>query len=303
VQKAAEAKSLALRSKNITHIDDLSTFHALQRLDLTGNSLKTEESLASLSFCHWITWLSVAKNQLQGIQPLCKIKSLQGNAPARTCTGLISVVLNASHNKLGVLPWDELAELQKLKALILNDNQLKAFPPTSSLPKSLDTLVLSSNQLTELPAGLFRRMENLTKVSLSHNLLHDLPDLSECWLLKEVRLAGNRIHAPRDILAKLPASVEILDLGHNQLDDTDTLLAALRGSSLKRICSLNLKGNPCVDDDDGSFLAKLRVVLPELRVFNGRNLLETKKASKRGAYTEVQVKPERQNKNTKVNFD
>ena len=296
VQDAPEAKSFTLRNKNITHIDDLSTFLNLQRLDLTENALKTGESLNGLCYCHWITWLSVAKNQLEDIQYICKIRSLQ--------------VLNASHNKLKVLPWDELAVLEKLKALILNDNQLTAFPPTACLPKSLDTLVLSGNQLAELPATIFRRLGNLTKVSLSHNHLHTLPDLAECWQLKEVRLAGNRISSLKDALVKLPPSLEILDLGHNQLDNAERVLAAFAACPLKKITSLNLKGNPCLPDDAASaaLLAGLKSALPELRIFNGRNLSESPSSKakgplKRPSFTEVRVKAERQNKNTKLTFE
>jgi Leucine-rich repeat (LRR) protein len=288
IKDASEAKSAVFRGKNITHIEDLSPFTNLQRLDLAENGMKSGEALSGLRYCTSLTWISVAKNQLDDIHQICHIKGLQ--------------VLNASNNELELLPWDELTGLSKLKALILNNNRLKAIPVTASkLPVSLDTLVLSHNSLSEFPVGFFSCLKDLTKASISHNALHDVPDVSTCWALKELRLAGNRIHSLRNLTAKLPASLEILDLGHNLIAD-ETSFEALLSSPLKRLVSINLKGNPLEQKLDATaILAKLRKAFPQLKVFNGKNLTETK-PKKRPAYCEMRIKPERQNKNSKLTF-
>ena len=79
ISDSSTARSLTLRSKSITHIDDISFCVNLVRLDLGENGLKSGESLSGLKYCKGITWISVAKNQLKDITYLSELKNLQGN--------------------------------------------------------------------------------------------------------------------------------------------------------------------------------------------------------------------------------
>lgn len=201
------------------------------------------------------------------------------------------------------MPWDKILNLTQLKALILNNNHLVAFPPNASLPKSLDTLVLSHNEsLTELPSAMLKKLSGLTKLSCSHTALHELPDLSECWALKEVRLASNRIFKLESITKKLPLTVEIIDIGHNLIRDPKELE---RLFAFKKLTSLNIRGNLTEEDADEVFLKRAMRELPDLRIFNGRNLKggSSKKPAEKRKVVEFRVKPERANKNTKITFD
>lgn len=213
-------------------------------------------------------------------------------------------MLNASGNELQKLPWDQLTSLSSLKALILNNNQLKAFPSTCVLPKSLDTLVLSHNQLEELPARMLRALPALTKLSISHNALRQIPNLSQCWALKEIRLAGNRIFTLSGIQDQLPLTIEIIDLGQNVIRDRRELDRLL---VFRKLTALNIRGNATPEEDE-EFLVRARRELPYLRVFNGRNLHGDKggksaRPSREPATAPFRLKPERQNKNIKTVFE
>jgi Leucine-rich repeat (LRR) protein len=186
-----------------------------------------------------------------------------------------------------------------LKALILNNNQLVSFPSNASLPKALDTLVLSHNAaLDQLPVTMLRKLTNLTKLSCSHTALHEIPNLQECWSLKEIRLASNKIFTLDSISRCLPLTVEIIDIGHNLIRDAkelDNLLA------FKKLSSLNIRGNLTDEKEEEGFLKKACEKLPNLRIFNGRNLKPTKPAKR--SHAEFRLKPERANKNTKITFE
>lgn len=76
---ASSARILTLRSKSITHIDDISFCVNLARLDLSENEMRSGEALSGVKYCKGITWISVAKNHLKDITHLTDLKNLQGN--------------------------------------------------------------------------------------------------------------------------------------------------------------------------------------------------------------------------------
>lgn len=203
--------------------------------------------------------------------------------------------MNASYNELSELPWDSLLELTSLKALILNNNNFTVFPPTAVLPKSLDTLVLSHNPLKELPKKMFRALPSLTKVSCSNAQLHNIPNLSLCPELKEVRLASNKLNSLTDIDRLLPLTIEIIDIGHNLIRKRSELQKLF---AFKKLTSLNVRGNLTAEEDEEFFLSAQKE-LPLLRNFNGRSL----QPSKQKKTAEFRLKPERQNRNIKVKFE
>ncbi|MGY4534561.1 putative Ser/Thr protein kinase [Pseudomonas sp. TE3786] len=135
-------------------------------------------------------------------------------------------VLNLSGNQLCALPAD-LPRLHKLKVLFCSDNPFSAVPevlgdcaqlemlgfkanriahvPAASLPTQLRWLILSDNQVAELPAALGER-PRLQKLMLAGNRLSALPDsLSACSNLQLLRIAANRFERLPDWLMQLPA--------------------------------------------------------------------------------------------------
>lgn len=299
IQDSSTAKSLILRSKCITHIDDISYCVNLTKIDLSENEMRSGEALSGLKYCKGVTWISVAKNHLNDISNLTNLKSLQGKKDTDILRFILIipffVVLNASYNELSELPWDSLLELSSLKALILNNNNFTFFPPTATLPKSLDTLVLSHNPLKELPKQMLRTLPILTKLSCSNAQLHHVPDLSLCAEPKEVRLASNKLSTLTDIDRLLPLTIEIIDIGHNLIRKRTELQKLF---VFKKLTSLNVRGNLSPEEDE-EFFKTAQKELPLLRNFNGRSLQPTKQKKT----AEFRLKPERQNRNIKMKFE
>jgi hypothetical protein len=134
-------------------------------------------------------------------------------------------VLDLSGNALSSLP-DRLPELHKLKILFCSDNHFTELPRVLSqgkalsmvgfrnnnirhvspeaLPPLLRWLILTGNQLTELPSELGDR-PHLQKLMVAGNRLQSLPEaLGNCKNLELIRIAANRFEALPAVLLNLP---------------------------------------------------------------------------------------------------
>lgn len=74
--------------------------------------------------------------------------------------------------------------------------------------------MISRNQIESLSLGL-GNLSLLKKLSAAGNKIRELPDLSKCASLKELRLNGNKIMSLDAVL--LPPALQILDIGNNCL--------------------------------------------------------------------------------------
>lgn len=133
--------------------------------------------------------------------------------------------LDLSNNQLSQLPAD-LSRIHQLKHLFLNNNQFESVPdclrdcpsldlisfksnrvrhlPENALPKQTRWLILTDNQLTELPDSLGNHAQ-LQKLMLAGNQLTTLPDsLKNCSQLKLVRLSANQLSQFPECLLALP---------------------------------------------------------------------------------------------------
>jgi hypothetical protein len=134
-------------------------------------------------------------------------------------------ILDLSGNALSSLP-DDLPRLHQLKIIFCSDNQFTCLPkvlgqcpqlsmvgfkanqisvvPAAALPPKLRWLILTDNQIRELPADI-GRCTNLQKLMLSGNRLQTLPpELADCRQLELLRIAANRLTALPDGLLALP---------------------------------------------------------------------------------------------------
>jgi hypothetical protein len=144
-------------------------------------------------------------------------------------------ILDLSGNQLSDLPAD-LHRFKKLKRLFLTSNNFRHIPAVlshcpalvmlsfkgnqlsefaeASLPQQLEWLILTDNQLTELPKD-FGRYTKLRKVALAGNQLSALPDsMQQCRDLGLLRLALNKFESFPDWLFELP-KLAWLALGAN----------------------------------------------------------------------------------------
>lgn len=144
-------------------------------------------------------------------------------------------VLDLSGNQLSDLPAD-LYRFQKLKRLFLTSNNFSHIPAVlslcpalvmvsfkgnqltafaeGSLPEQLEWLILTDNQLTQLPND-FGRYTKLRKVAMAGNQLSSLPDsMQQCGDLGLLRLSLNQFESFPDWLFELP-KLAWLALGAN----------------------------------------------------------------------------------------
>lgn len=144
-------------------------------------------------------------------------------------------ILDLSGNKLSDLPAD-LHRFQKLKRLFLTSNNFSHIPAVlslcpalvmvsfkgnqltefaeGSLPEQLEWLILTDNQLTQLPND-FGRYTKLRKVAMAGNQLSSLPDsMQQCHDLGLLRLSLNQFESFPDWLFELP-KLAWLALGAN----------------------------------------------------------------------------------------
>lgn len=134
-------------------------------------------------------------------------------------------ILDLTGNALSSLP-DDLHRLHKLRILFCSENQFTELPaavggcaaltmvgfkanqirhvPAAALPPQLRWLVLTDNQIEELPAALGQRPQ-LQKLMLAGNRLRALPDsMAQLHKLELLRIASNQLSALPDWLLSLP---------------------------------------------------------------------------------------------------
>ncbi len=147
-------------------------------------------------------------------------------------------ILNLSGNQLSSLP-DDLWRLHKLRIIFCSDNLFTQLPavlgtcvalsmigfkanqintvPAQALPPTLRWLVLTDNQISEIPASI-AKCHSLQKLMLAGNRLTDLPaEMARCQQLELVRLAANQLQSVPECLLKLP-NLAWLALGGNPLN-------------------------------------------------------------------------------------
>lgn len=149
--------------------------------------------------------------------------------------------LNISHRNLTVLPADDLIKVQRVRVLLLNDNNL-VLPPNEIMHLSdcLEELVLDGNKFTLLPRklGEFCHLRKLslcrTPIGTMTPEIMQLRELSELWLseccivslpkeigfLTNLTLLGlrkNSLHDIPDEIANLKA-LKWISLADNHLE-------------------------------------------------------------------------------------
>ncbi|MGN7987581.1 leucine-rich repeat-containing protein kinase family protein [Pedobacter sp. 22226] len=145
-------------------------------------------------------------------------------------------VLDLSFNKLSALPED-FGRLKKLKIFFCSENLFTVLPevladcplldivgfksnqiktvPSKSINPNLRWLILTNNNITELPEeiGLCKQMQ---KLMLSGNRLSALPEeLANCRNLALLRIAANKLHELPQWITEMPKLSWIAFSGNN----------------------------------------------------------------------------------------
>ena len=230
------------------------TFEALKRLNLSKNLLESKGSLTGIQYNKGLTYLNLSNNSISSADLLRNLQKL--------------VVLNLSHNKLTAIPL-MVKNFKELKGLILNDNEIGFIPPELQLPASVNTIVLSNNQIEDISNLCKKKLVGLTKISLSHNQIRVLPSMREEFPeLKELRLAHNKITKLK--VENLSYSLEILDLGNNLISTLDDIKVL---SNLKNLTQVSFKGCP-ICTNIPSYKDDIKQLIPTLRILDGERFDE-----------------------------
>jgi hypothetical protein len=134
-------------------------------------------------------------------------------------------ILNLTDNALSDLP-NNLTKLTKLKVIFCSENQFEHVPDVlgqmpqlsmvgfkankiatvsaKSLPKNLQWLILTDNQLSSLPNGI-GRCSRMQKLMLAGNQLTELPaTLAACTQIELLRISANQLSLLPDWLLTMP---------------------------------------------------------------------------------------------------
>ena len=251
--------TLDCSNQSISDIHDISCCTSLKRLILSNNQLKSPESLAGLSDLTDVSFLDLSNNNLKHLSTqFDNLKKL--------------TVLNLAHNRLKVMPLSSRSpsKLTALRTLVLNDNSISVLDAAVVPWNSLNTLIISSNQLDSLDTLDGMSNAQLAKLNVGHNGLRKMPKLKGFVALRELNLSHNKLKS----LSKgcLPReSLEILNLAQNRIASLDDLVCLEEHSV--RLRQLNLKGNPvCMLS---GYTEAIRRMLPHLEVLDGCRLQAT----------------------------
>ena len=132
--------------------------------------------------------------------------------------------------------------LTQLQALIAHECQFEKVSFLKFLP-NLNTLVLSKNIITDFSVNNVGSFAHLTKLSIGHNKLTMIPDLSTSPHLVELRINHNEITHVGDTFLSLK-KLKTLDLSNNRLSNWEDVQKL---SSLATLTNLGVKGNPLPD--------------------------------------------------------
>ncbi len=191
--------------------DLISSFASCTHLDLSGNMLQVLP--ASITSVKFLKILLLDDNMLSAI-PL----TLGNLGHLR--------VLSLGHNSLeaSVFP-DKPASFSCLNRLILDSNPLQRIPTfVTSAP--LKFLSADSCELSSLPSDLSDKLSSLTELSLSHNQLSALPDLSGWTAMHRLKVSNNCLAAIPTSIRFLTSLVE-LSLSGNAITDAPVELGVL----------------------------------------------------------------------------
>ncbi|XP_006038925.2 leucine-rich repeat-containing protein 40-like [Alligator sinensis] len=116
--------------------------------------------------------------------------------------------VDVRNNFLTSLP-EEMEALTKLQIINLAFNRFKIFPSVLYHIPTLETILLSNNQVGSIDPFQLKKMDKLGTLDLQNNdLLQVPPELGNCETLRTLLLEGNPFRTPRAaILAKGTAAV------------------------------------------------------------------------------------------------
>jgi dynein assembly factor 1 len=141
----------------------------------------------------------------------------------------------------GLTDIANLEEYDQIRVLWIEGNCIREI---KGLEKNVELrhIYLHQNMLDEIGTGL-QHLVHLVGINLSENFITKITDLSSLVSLSTLQLKSNRLATYEDIagIATLPPTLQVLDLGHNKIEDA-RVIDLLEG--LPNLSCLYLHGNP-----------------------------------------------------------
>lgn len=183
--------------EEIETLEDLKWFKNLKVLDLSFCNL---DSLDGIQTLHSLEDLSILKNQITNLKPICELTNL--------------FYLNCSYNPIADLsPLSDMTKLEILFAEGCNISDISVLENMSNL----DSLYLYNNKITNISA--LENLSNLSCLDLEDNLISDVSALLNLDDLYFLILTSNKI-TDIELLKQFDASV-YLEFNKNPLPEDD----------------------------------------------------------------------------------
>lgn len=234
--KLSEISAISLKERNIEKIEDLQELSNVKRLDLSKNKLRRLCGLHALS---GLGMINLSNNELSGPSSIEELRYLIN----------IRTVNMGDNPMLIEIPDHVLRPLGHLQALIVHNCGITSVNFLQCCP-SVNTLILSKNSIQRFPILRHSTLPNLAKLSIGHNALQHIPDLSCCPKLEELRVNNNQIESiSSSILSN--GCIKTLDVSSNLISSWNCIELLTR---LPNLTNLSAKNNrlpePPAESDD-----------------------------------------------------
>ncbi|KAL0484936.1 intracellular Ras-group-related LRR protein [Acrasis kona] len=148
-------------------------------------------------------------------------------------------MLDLSGNNLSDIP-EEIKQLKNLKIGFFSDNKFKVFPKALGECPLLEMVSFKSNCMELIPDGENVLPRNLRWLILTNNQIKELPKcIGNCSRLQKIMLAGNRLqHLPSEMSKLL--NLELIRISANSISHLPQWFL-----ELPKLTWLAFAGNPC----------------------------------------------------------
>ena len=216
---------LNVKDNYLSYLENLDKYNLI-KLDICGNSFDTLPIVSTT-----IRTLLISSNKLkvypEAINEIVSLRHLDisdnfiCSIPTKTITQLESLEKFLIHdNYISRLPT-EFSMLKKLRLIGANDNRLTQFP--LSYPKSLNSLMISHNQITVIPNEITGI--ELNSIDISDNEIVSIKPLLQNKWIKTINASHNPLHLItsdlKELIDKKDTKLQRLNISGYPIDSID----------------------------------------------------------------------------------
>lgn len=149
-----------------------------------------------------------------------------------------------SHRELGQIPHEFFDGLRNLRELYLDHNDIKVVPDSLLKLTKLDVLDLSCNSISSFHTAFkMKKLKNLRRLNLDHNMLTDISPIYKLKSLRELRMNHNFVPFLAIAIQNM-AKLKILAMESNSLSTLPETMGKLGNLCELRLSDNNLRALP-----------------------------------------------------------